>query len=65
MDRTSPLKEVGLNRETKLFMENLCDTDNFHEVNYISCLNSFKTSIYGHFKNRNTEAAEQFNALLR
>ena len=58
-------KEVGLNRELKMYMENLCATDNFHEENHTGCLPSFRSSLYNDLQSRNTEACEQFNALLR
>ena len=58
-------KEVGLNRELKLYMENRSATDNFHEDNHTSCLPGFRSSLYNDLQSRNTEACEQFNALLR
>ena len=58
-------KEVGLNRELKIYMENRSVTDNFHEENHTGCIPSFRSSLYTDLQSRNTEACEQFNALLR
>ena len=58
-------KEMGLNRELKIYMENRSVTDNFHEENHTGCVPSFRSSLYTDLQSRNTEACEQFNALLR
>ena len=64
-DTSCLLKEFGLNRETKQFMEILTATDPVHEDKRTGCIDTFMSTTYSHMNSRNRESAEQFNSLLR
>lgn len=64
-DASCRVKEYGLSRELKRFMNIQITTDRFHEVNHTRCSEAFKSSMYHSLNNVNSEAAEQTNHLLR
>lgn len=64
-DASCKLKEFGLNRELRRFMNIQIMTDRFHECNHTACSDSFKSSIYDCNQKINSEAAEQTNSVLR
>ena len=63
-DASCRVKEYGLSREFKRFMNIQIPTDRFHEANHTRCSEAFKSSMYDSLNNINSEAAEQTNHLL-
>ena len=64
-DASCKVKEYGLNRELRRFMNINITTDVFHEENHTSCSHTFRSSLYDSLRNVNTEAVEQTNNVLR
>ena len=64
-DASCKVKEYGLNRELRRFMNINITTDVFHEENHTSCSRTFRSSLYDTLRNVNTEAVEQTNNVLR
>ena len=64
-DASCKVKEVGLNREPRRFMEMLITSDPLHIDNHSTCSDSFESTKYENLKPLNKEACEQFNNLLR
>ena len=64
-DASCCLKEMGLNREPKRFLDLLICSDPVHCGNHTTCLPTFLSTKYPHLDKANKEAAEQFNSILR
>jgi len=64
-DASCKVKEFGLNREQRRFMQLKITTDCFHEQNHKTCSSAFKSSLYDTLRKVNTEACEQTNSVLR
>jgi hypothetical protein len=62
-DAACLFKEFSLNRETRRTMHALACSDSVHESNHSACLKCFMSSIHPKLKYKNSESAEQFNAV--
>ena len=64
-DAACKAREYGLNRYPKRYCKTMFVSDPFHEVNHTTCSKSHMSSLYPTLVDKNREAAEQFNAILR
>ena len=64
-DASCRIKEFGLNREPKRFLNLRFASDPLHIDNHTTCSESFQSIIHQVLKPLNKEACEQFNSLLR